>query len=148
VRRRTFTGDSGDALTNFRADSLELLRKRWLALTVTTLIGNLTVFVVFACAVRAIGIPGGQITLTEAFAAWAVTRLLSAVPITPGGIGFIDVGLTGALLAFGADDAKAVSAVLLYRVLTWLPPVGLGALAALTWRRGHRAGGDQSIPAK
>jgi putative heme transporter len=146
LRRKTFTGDSGKALTNFRADSLELLRRRWLALTATTIIGNLTVFVVFACALRAMGIPGRQITLTEAFASWAVTRLLSAVPITPGGIGFIDVGLTGALLAFGADDAKAVSAVLLYRVLTWLPPVVLGALAALTWRRGHRTGGDQSIP--
>jgi putative heme transporter len=139
ARNKTFTGNSGHALMTFRKDSLELLRRRWAALTLTTLVGNLTVFVVFACAVRAVGTPGTEVTLTEAFAAWSITRLLSAVPLTPGGLGFIDVGLTGALLAFGADNAKAVSAVLLYRVLTWLPPVVLGAIAALTWRKGHRA---------
>jgi putative heme transporter len=139
LRKKEFTGDSGRALMTFRKDSLELLRRRWAALTVTTLVGNLTVFAVFACAIRAVGTPGTEVTLTEAFAAWAITRLLSAVPLTPGGLGFIDVGLTGALLAFGAEDAKAVSAVLLYRVLTWLPPVVLGAIAALTWRKGHSA---------
>jgi putative heme transporter len=145
LRKRTFAGDSSKALMTFRKDSLELLRRRWAALTVTTLVGNLTVFAVFACAVRAVGTPGTDVTLTEAFAAWAITRLLSAVPITPGGLGFIDVGLTGALLAFGAQDAKAVSAVLLYRVLTWLPPVVLGSIAALTWRKGHPAAAGSAL---
>jgi putative heme transporter len=138
LRRREFTGDSGSTFVGFRRDSIDLLRRRWAALTLATTTGVLTVFVVFVCTLRALGIPAAQITFTEAFAAWAATRLLSAIPITPGGIGIIDVGLIGALIAFGADDAKAASAVLLYRVLTWLPPVVLGAIAALTWRRGHR----------
>lgn len=137
LRKRPYQGDSGAALVGFRRDSNELLRRRWHALTAATLVGNLTMFVVFACCVRAVGTPGAQITFTEAFAAWSATRLLSAIPLTPGGLGIIDVGLTGALIGFGSDRPAAVSAVLLYRVLTWLPPVALGAVAALTWRRGH-----------
>jgi putative heme transporter len=139
VLRRPPVAGAGDALARFRVESIELLRRRWPALTVATVGGVLTVFVVFVTCVRAVGIHGAQITFTEAFAAWSATRLLSAIPITPGGLGIVDVGLAGALTAFGADKPAAVGAVLLYRVLTWLPPVLLGAVAAITWRRhGHR----------
>lgn len=126
-----------DALVAFRSESIELIRKRWLALTVATLVGLSTVYLLFIICLRAVGVPASEITFTEAFAAWASTRLLSAIPITPGGIGIVDVGLTGALVAFGGDEPKVVGAVLLYRVLTWLPPVILGALSGLTWRKQH-----------
>lgn len=129
---------AADALSRFRLDSLELLRTRWLPLTLATVFGVLTVFGTFVCCVRAVGISGPSITFTEAFAAWSATRLLSAIPLTPGGLGIVDVGLTGALIGFGANQASAVGAVLLYRVVTWLPPIVLGALAAFTWRR-HRS---------
>ena len=129
---------AADALCRFRLDSIELLRTRWLALTIATVFGVLTVFVTFVCCVRAVGIAGPRITFTEAFAAWSATRLLSAIPLTPGGLGIVDVGLTGALIAFGAGQTSAVGAVLLYRVITWLPPILFGGLAAFTWRR-HRS---------
>ena len=142
IRRRppVPTADAGRALSRFRLDSLELLRKRWLSLTIGTLVGALTTYVLFVSCVRAVGIHGSEITFTEAFAAWSMTRLLGSIPITPGGLGVIEVGLTGALVAFGAAKASTVAAVLLYRILTWLPPVMLGALAALTWRRHHPVG--------
>ena len=140
LRRKPLKTGAATALHNFREDSISLVRRRWLALTLTTLGGVLTVFVVLVVSVRALGITGDQITFTEAFAAWAATRLLSAIPITPGGIGLIEVGLTQALTAFGAQEANAVAAVLLYRAVTWLPPVILGGLAALTWRRHERRG--------
>jgi putative heme transporter len=120
----------------FRRDSIDLLRRRWLAITLTTIVGVLTVFVVLVVAVRAVGIVGAEVTFTEAFAAWASTRLLStAVPVTPGGLGVVDVALTSALTGFGGDTDKAVAAVLLYRAVTWLPPVILGAFASMGWRK-------------
>jgi uncharacterized protein (TIRG00374 family) len=136
IRGRTPTGGLGRTLQQFRSDSIELLRARWFALTITTLIGVLTVFVALAVAVRAVGIPGAQITMAEAFAAWAGTRLLStAIPVTPGGLGIVDVGLTTALTGFGGSTDAVVAAVLLYRLTTWLPPVVLGAFAGFGWRR-------------
>ena len=50
----------------------------------------------------------------------------------------MELGLASALVGFGASNAEAVAAVLLYRVLTVLPSLVLGAICGLTWRR-HRA---------
>ena len=75
--------------------------------------------------------------MTEAFAAWALVRILGALPLTPAGVGIVEVGLTGALVAFGAPNAEAVAATLLYRALTVFPTLGLGLLAAATWRTHH-----------
>jgi uncharacterized protein (TIRG00374 family) len=123
------------AMVRFREDSTALLKQRWWLLTIWTLAGILSVFLVFIVCLRAVGIPGDQVTITEAFAAWSVTRLLSAIPITPGGLGIIDVGLAGALTGFGGDDAKVVAAVLLYRVVTFVPPIVLGLISLFTWKR-------------
>ncbi len=56
----------------------------------------------------------------------------SIVP-TPGGIGAVEAALTAGLTAAGVPGAVAVSAVLLFRLLTfWLPvPFGWGALSYL-----------------
>lgn len=133
--RRPTRRTMADTMVRFRRDSNELLRRKWLALTITTLVGVLSTFLVLLVAIRAVGIAGTEISATEAFATWSVTRLLSAVPITPGGIGIIDVAMAGALTGFGGDDAKVVAAVLLYRVLTFVPPIFLGAVSMFTWRR-------------
>jgi uncharacterized protein (TIRG00374 family) len=91
------------------------------------------------------GISSGEITAIEAFAAWALVRILGALPLTPAGVGFVEVGLTGALVAFGAPNAEAVAATLLYRALTVLPTLALGLLAAATWRT-HQPGEAVGFP--
>jgi uncharacterized protein (TIRG00374 family) len=62
-------------------------------------------------------------------------RLLGSLPITPGGLGVVEVGLTGALVGFGGNNAEVVAAVLVYRFLTIVPTLLLGLLAGATWRR-------------
>ena len=74
-------------------------------------------------------------TLVEAFAAWSLVRLLGSIPITPGGIGIVEVGLTTALIGFGGDNAEVVAAVLVYRFLTLVPTLVLGLVLGATWRR-------------
>jgi uncharacterized protein (TIRG00374 family) len=91
---------------------------------------------------RATGVGSDEVTWIEALAAWGLIRLLTAVPVTPGGIGIVELGLATALVGFGAGNAQAVAAVLLYRVLTLVPTVVLGGLLGLTWRR-HRVGPAQ-----
>jgi uncharacterized protein (TIRG00374 family) len=87
---------------------------------------------------RVTGVTADQVSWVEAMAAWGLIRLLTAVPITPAGVGIVELGLASALVGFGASNAEAVAAVLLYRVLTVLPSLVLGAICGLTWRR-HRA---------
>jgi putative heme transporter len=58
------------------------------------------------------------------------------LPLTPGGLGLTEIGLVGTLAA-GADPgagAQVTAAVLLYRAVTYLPPIPLGAAAYLVWQ--------------
>ena len=69
-------------------------------------------------------------------AAFAFVRLLTVLPVTPGGLGITELGLIGALVAAAGHQANAqvTAAVLLYRAVTYLPPIPLGAIACLIWR--------------
>jgi uncharacterized protein (TIRG00374 family) len=58
------------------------------------------------------------------------------IPITPGGLGFVEAGLTGTLVLAGVDAAAAATATLAYRLASfWLPLPG-GAIAY--WLFGRR----------
>lgn len=125
----------GDAAVRFRNQSVSLVRERWPHLTVATILGHITVWLVLLAALRAVGIGGDQVTVVESFAAWSLIRILTAVPITPGGLGVVELGLTGALVGFGGDQEPVVAAVLAYRVLTMVPPIALGGVCLAVWRR-------------
>jgi putative heme transporter len=132
---------SGESLVAFRRSAIGLLRRRWWALTLATIAGQLSVFVVLLACLRTLGVSAGEVTLTEAFAAWTLVRLLGSLPITPGGVGIVELGLTGALVGFGGNNEGVVAAVLLYRVLTVLPTLALGLVAGAAWRRARRKTG-------
>jgi uncharacterized membrane protein YbhN (UPF0104 family) len=125
----------GPSFERFRHESLELLRRRWHVLTLATYCGTLTIFLVLLASLRAFDVPGSEVSVVEAFAAWALARILGSFPITPGGIGVVELGVTGALIGFGGNNAGVVAAVLVYRFLTMVPTVTLGLLAATTLRR-------------
>ena len=123
----------GHNFERFRADVVELLRRRWHLLTLATLAGSLTVFVVLLVALRALQVPASQVSVEEAFAAWALARLLGSIPITPGGIGVVELSLSATLIGFGGNNAGVVAAVLVFRFLTMVPTVMLGLVAAASW---------------
>jgi uncharacterized protein (TIRG00374 family) len=80
-------------------------------------------------------VPASDVNFWEAFAAWGLIRLLTTVPITPGGFGVVELGLTGLLVGFGGEQAPVVAAVLMYRVLTVVPPLVTGGICILVWDR-------------
>jgi uncharacterized protein (TIRG00374 family) len=128
---------SGESFVRFRQDAHELLRARWHVITVATLVGHLSMWLVLLVSLRATGVSTDEVSLIEALAAWSVIRVLGAIPIVPGGFGVVELGLTAALVGFGAPNPEAVAATLIYRVFTIVPPLLLGALAGATWRRQH-----------
>jgi uncharacterized protein (TIRG00374 family) len=138
---------SGRTIADFREDTVRLLKQRWPALTAGTLAGHLTVYLCLILTLRAVGIGSDEITIAESFAAWTLARLLAALPITPGGFGIVEVGLSGSLIAFGGDQAEVVAAVIVYRFLTVIPPLLLGAVFGATWRRHHPGWEEQSADA-
>jgi uncharacterized protein (TIRG00374 family) len=59
-------------------------------------------------------------------------QILAQIPLTPGGLGFVEAGLTGMLALAGVSAGASVVATLAYRLFSyWLPlPLGLGAAIA------------------
>jgi putative heme transporter len=128
----------GPSFERFRRGAGDLLRRRWHVLTAASLAGSLSVFAVLVVALRAFDVPASEVSLAEAFAAWSFIRIIGTIPITPGGIGIVEVGLTSALIGFGGANAGVVAAVLVYRFLTIVPSLLVGLVAAATWRRHRR----------
>jgi uncharacterized membrane protein YbhN (UPF0104 family) len=125
----------GDATVKFRARTIGLVSQAWLRLTVTTVVSHLSLFVVLLVALRHIGLSNSEVHWAEALAVFAFVRLLTAIPITPGGLGVVELGLIAGLTTAGGDHAEVVAAVLIFRALTYLLPIPLGLVTYLFWRR-------------
>jgi len=126
---------TGESLVAFRDNAVRLLGRRWHVITLATLAGHATVFLLFVVCLRVLGVSSAEVTLIEAFASWSLSRLLGSIPITPGGLGLVEVGLTTMLVGFGGKNAEVVAAVLVYRTLSMVPTLILGLGAAAVWRR-------------
>jgi putative heme transporter len=133
--RRDPPGWSGEMLVRFRQERVVLFRRQWPALTAATLANQLTAFLVFEFSLRAVGISYASLSLSESFLAWAIGRVISSLPLTPGGIGVVELGLIGTLVGFGAPHAHVVAAVLLYRALIIVPTLIVGMAGLLVLRR-------------
>lgn len=125
----------GESAVRFRRETIDLLRARWLALTASTIVSHLSLYLVLLVVLRHVGVGDDEVTWAEVLGAFAFVRLLSALPITPGGLGVVELGLTAALVVAGGDREAVVAGVLVYRALTYLVPIPLGALTYLVWRR-------------
>jgi uncharacterized membrane protein YbhN (UPF0104 family) len=82
---------------------------------------------------------GTQLGLVAALVAFAAGRLLSAVPITPGGMGVTETGTAALLVTLGADPAGAVAGVVLFSLFVVVLEIPLGALGLLWWRVSPRS---------
>lgn len=76
---------------------------------------------------------GIDLPLYAVAAALAADRLLSIIPLTPGGAGFAEVGTAAALIGFGADPLGVAAGVLLYRAFTFLLEIPVGGVWLGCW---------------
>ena len=126
----------GEGFASFRGNCIGLLRNGWLSLTVSTIVSHLSLFLVLLLCLRHVGVSESEVGVAEGLAAFAFIRLITALPVTPGGLGVVELGATAALVAAGGEEAAVVAAVLVYRALTYLLPIPFGLLTYMKWRGG------------
>jgi uncharacterized protein (TIRG00374 family) len=73
--------------------------------------------------------------------AYAAANIASAIPVTPGGLGVVEVTLVAITVGFGAPRPTAVLAVLGYRIVNYWLPLLPGAVAYLRLRLRRRSTG-------
>ena len=87
----------------------------------------------FAMCVLAVG---GDVSLGEAILINVTVSLFAGLMPIPGGVGFSEAGMTAGLTAIGVESDVAVSAVLVYRLVSYyLPP--LWGYVSLKWLTKH-----------
>ncbi|MDQ1731737.1 MAG: putative heme transporter [Pseudonocardiales bacterium] len=123
------------ATVKFRQRTQLLIHARWIWITVTTLVSHLSLFLVLLVALRHLGVSGQDVGWVEALAVFSFARLLTAIPITPGGLGIVEVALITGLAAAGGARADVAAAVLLFRVLTYVIPIPFGLGTYLYFKR-------------
>jgi uncharacterized protein (TIRG00374 family) len=97
-----------------------------------------------------------EIGLTRLATVYLTVQLVRQVPLSPGGIGIIEVALVAGLVSVGAPQAAAAAAVLIYRLLSCWLIIPIGGLAYAILRRESRPAvavpaawsgpGDQLLP--
>jgi uncharacterized protein (TIRG00374 family) len=124
--------DAGAALLEIRA-SLRRTARRPAGVVVRTALAQAVGAVILLVALRELGVGAELGTLEFARVFFVVTLLSSFVPV-PGGVGVVEVGLTGALVAAGVAAPTALAGVLVYRLLTYVTPIVVGAALYAVWR--------------
>lgn len=105
---------------------VRMLRRRWAPLVLPTLGARV---LQWSALVLAIEVVGAEVPLLLTVAIFALGRVLSLVPLTPGGAGVTETVGAAALVALGVASADAAAAMLLLLVTMLLVPLLAGALA-------------------
>lgn len=138
--RKEPLGDWDGRAAKFRLDTVGLLEHRWLPLTLATLLSHISLYLVLLVALRHVGVSQEELSWIAVLAAYSFVRLISMVPITPGGVGVVELGYA-ATLTIGLDDmarARVVAAILVFRAITYLLPIPLGIASYVIWRVNNR----------
>ena len=137
--------DITGSLVTFHTQASEMVATRWPQLAAANFGAQLAPMGVLIVALAGLGAFPGDLTFLEVFATFSIALLLTAVPLTPGGLGTVDAALVALLIGFGLDSSTAIAADLIWRLGWFLPQllVGLGALGLYWWDRrrqqlGHR----------
>jgi uncharacterized protein (TIRG00374 family) len=123
------------ATVKFRSRTIGLVEGRWVAITASSLISHLSLYVVLLVALRDVGVSDAEVSWVQVLAVFAFARLATAIPLTPGGLGFVEGVLVTGLVGAGGDPDEVAAAVVVYRALTWALPILVGIGCYLWWRR-------------
>lgn len=116
--------------------SREVARRDWVLALAAATANWLTDLLCLAAAARAFHLP---LSLVELAAIYLTVQVVRQVPITPGGIGVIEMSLLAGLLSAGASEAPAAATVLAYRLLSCWLIIPMGLIGWLILRRGNRS---------
>jgi len=113
-----------------RAQAISVVRNGWLALTFGLLGFFGMNYLLFWFCLNTVGV---QLPFAYMFFAFALSRLLTSVGVTPGGVGISETGVAALLVGWGAMPAQATAGVVLYSLYVHFFEVPLGALGWLAW---------------
>jgi hypothetical protein len=134
--------DLGDRLLRSRDAIFQSVAPKWRRAVAASVLRWLFEYGVLVSALYGLGVRPDPALVLLAF---TIASVLGLMPFTPGGLGFVEAGLTATLTLAGVPVGAALVATLVYRLLTFWLPLPIGGVAAAIFRRRHpkaRISGD------
>jgi putative heme transporter len=147
-RGREADGRWGEVGVGFQRHLRAGLRAHGLPAFVAVAASHILQIALLVVTLRAVGVPAEAVGIVRVVVVYTLVRLVTAVPVTPGGLGVAELGLIAGLVVGVPSSlhAQITAAAILFRVLTYLLPVLLAGPAWLWWRL-TRPARDHATPA-
>jgi uncharacterized protein (TIRG00374 family) len=97
----------------------------------------LSLYLILLVTLRAVGVSNDELNWIDVLAVFAMVRLIAAIPLSPGGLGIVELGLIAGLTSAGGDRAELIVVVLVYRLLTYIVPIVVGFFTYVYWRNNN-----------
>jgi uncharacterized protein (TIRG00374 family) len=147
VTRRSIDADRwGARLAEFQEVSSGRIAERS-GMAAVSVAGLLTVdATILVLSFRFVGLSASVVSIAAIVAAFLCVYPLTALPLA--GLGFLDASLISLLSLDEADEQKAVAAMLIWRVATFMATMAIGAVVLVLWRLSEaRRSTDAPTPA-
>lgn len=126
-----FKSERRISFTKFRTSTYHILQVKWHQVLAAHLGIQILMFSTLPVALFGLN---QNIGFFEILVAFAFARLVTLVPITPGGIGTTDGLMLALLIGFGATLPAATASILIWRSVYYLPQVILGLVSVIFWQ--------------
>ncbi len=139
--RHDAAADLPEHLLAQRDRTKDVFGRRW-QVALTGAVGKVGFdYLALVCCLAAVGArPHASLVLL----AYVAGALLALIPITPGGLGFVEAGLTGMLVAAGVSSQDALVSTLAYRLVSFWLPLPAGGIAYLLFNHRYKSDSEAS----
>lgn len=130
------------AVMQFRTDLSSIVETRAARLTAATIFNHAAMTMLFTVSIYAVGVTTSDIAIPWVILSFSLGRFLVMIPVSPGGLGLVDLGWLG-LLTLGwqatnpdapVDHDLIAAGALLFRGLSLFPPIPIGMATWVFWR--------------
>jgi uncharacterized membrane protein YbhN (UPF0104 family) len=136
--RRPEHPDVNTSVHRFRDGLGDVVHRRGLAAIGVNVLSQIPWMVTFIVALRLCGVPGDVVTPADVIAVYALTSVITIIPIAPGGAGVPELLYIGMLSSIAPTYESAITAgVFLFRLYVWFLPIPIAWILLKVVRRGR-----------
>ena len=136
--RRPEHPDINAGIHRFRDELGEVVRRRGLAGLIANIGAQIPWWITFVVALRLCGVPADVLTPLDVLAVFALTSVITIIPIAPGGAGVPELLYIAGLTSIAPGyEAQITAGVFLFRLYVWFLPIPIAWILLKLVRRGR-----------
>jgi uncharacterized protein (TIRG00374 family) len=136
IKRDPVAGLS-EKVVGFRDLAIGIVRESGARAMFYSVSGKLWAFVMLTLALRIVGLDSDILSLGQVFIVWVIVLMITAIPITPGGVGIAAVSYIFFFSQMIGNEYSDIIAagIVLFRLAQWFLPIPIGWVSVGLWRR-------------